>query len=482
MKMNDQFRDARIPIRLLKFKDRDLATTDELILDYGQDGDETFHLYLTSSHDPSVLRDLTQLIIDNVSSEVSIDADHLTIRVEGLDDSTSKKKLSDIINFIYKRFMYPDNYGVFDISDHREDLFGADTVSSMIRISDGRVFAPVTKADSVFFANGESLAEVYGKRIKLAVNTISYRITQHESTEFEFEYPCRNFAGEIHVRLNGIYINNTDFNIDNIVLDADGNYDNGIIRLISDYNFHTGDKLDFVFFYNVVAGNESCITFDGKDIALKSVPANRLTKTSSSFTNNDKESLATSAGLYNLYNFVTEQNDDVYTVKDNEFNEDYIGIYVPATQGDILQVCNYCIFTVLTSYKKRYDVAVNYTYDITTREYEIVDAEGNELTRGLPKGRLIKLMWDGRNERFILLNTNTNQLERSTYIHKCEDDEYVVSYAELEYTYGAVITVYKNGVRLFEGLDYSIDEANERISVDFRLTKNDTIVFEALYL
>ena len=71
-------------------------------------------------------------------------------------------------------------------------------------------------------------------------------------------------------------------------------------------------------------------------------------------------------------------------------------------------------------------------------------------------------------------------LTTTRYIHTCRDDERDISYNMLGYEVGSVIRVYRNGVRLFEDLDYSINRQTEIITLFTRTEEGERIVFEAM--
>ena len=47
--LNDQFEYGRIPIKTLPYKDRDLSQCNEIIIDYGENGN--YHIYITHHQD-----------------------------------------------------------------------------------------------------------------------------------------------------------------------------------------------------------------------------------------------------------------------------------------------------------------------------------------------------------------------------------------------------------------------------------------------
>ena len=80
------------------------------------------------------------------------------------------------------------------------------------------------------------------------------------------------------------------------------------------------------------------------------------------------------------------------------------------------------------------------------------------------------------------LSNGTIQMEKKidTDYGETIDQETIISFAGLEYSVGSIINVYRNGVRLFENLDYSMDATSETIKLFVRTEEGERIVFEAL--
>ena len=80
------------------------------------------------------------------------------------------------------------------------------------------------------------------------------------------------------------------------------------------------------------------------------------------------------------------------------------------------------------------------------------------------------------------LSNGTVQMEKKidTDYGETIDQETIISFAGLEYSVGSIINVYRNGVRLFENLDYSMDAAAETIKLFVRTEEGERIIFEAL--
>ena len=61
----------------------------------------------------------------------------------------------------------------------------------------------------------------------------------------------------------------------------------------------------------------------------------------------------------------------------------------------------------------------------------------------------------------------------------CKDDETVIPFNALQYNNSSIIRVYRNGVRLFQDLDYHMDKMAETITLFVRTELDERIVFES---
>lgn len=474
---NDQFEHSRIPLRPLAYKNKALAQTDELLIDFGKNGDETYHMFIADSNDPTKFIDLTELMVQSILPTATFSVDNFDITLEGVDEPSA---LKDVINFIYKRFLYPENYGIFDYSNDSEKMFDESTINTLLRDAEGRVVLPVTFADNVFFKNGKTIQDTYNTITRFAINRQTmYAVTNVDSYEFEYPYP--DYMDDVDVRLAGIYLDKASYSITPILRD-DNTFSYGTLRLLTSFN--QSDQIDLVFTYNSKAYED--VKYDymsGTNISIKSMPSNRLEKTSDSFTNDDDTSVATSKAVNNLYKEMIEVMGKA--AKNTSYNMDISDyddfIHIDSDEDIVNQ--DFYLINVLLGTKKRFDCTglIKYNNDSVTG-IPIVDACGKELTKGLPAGKIAKLMWRKETGKLYLISTDMSNLRTGRWIHKSLESETVISYSGMQYDIGACITIYKNGLRLFEDIDYYIDTVNETITLFDPTTEGDTVIFEALYV
>ena len=475
MALHDQFEHGRIPIRPLQYAKKDLALTDELIIDYGKTGNESWHIYLTDSNDSSVLIDLTQLMIDQMLPKAKINADEFDISIDGEEDRMS---LKEIISFIYKRFIYPANYGLFNYDEYKDELFDDSTINTLLRDLEGRVVLPVTLADNVFFSNGKTLEDNYKETPQLVVSKTSTIVD--DTNTIVFDYPFNKYNGFIEVRINGEYIQSENYNIEENVIDNDGNFYTGTITLnesLEDIN----NIVDILFIYNTYT-EETQKNIDGKLLNIHSIPSTRLEKKSDSYLLQDSGSLATSTAVYNLYKDILELNsqqaENIVWCTDISEYDNFIHIQ---SDKNIVEydafICN-----VFIGKAKKYNATALIKYNETDAETNIFiyDTYGRILSKGLPAGKIARFLWIKSENCLRLINTDIDALRKTKYIYKCLDNETKISYSLMDYIIGADISVYKNGLRLFEDIDYSINTKEENITLYNPTRNDDMIVFEAI--
>ena len=125
------------------------------------------------------------------------------------------------------------------------------------------------------------------------------------------------------------------------------------------------------------------------------------------------------------------------------------------------------------------------THANSTKEYVIKTINGDDVIRPLPAGRIVRFFVDNidetnDNKNIAYLISAGNNISTSRHIHTCIDQETIISYSALQYNDGDIINVYRNGVRLFEDIDYSIDTSEEKITLFVRTEEGERIIFEAL--
>lgn len=486
MSLDDQFEHGRIPLRPLSYNNKELAVCNEFIIDYGND--RNYHMYMSDPNDPSILIDLTDKIIKEILPNADINANQFQINIEGIKDPSS---LQDIINFIYKRFTYADNPNGFDYERDIDKVFDPTTVNVLLRNTDGTILLPVTTIDNVYDDSGVSLRDRLDKMGKLGFGNASVKATENNQTQFEFEYPFQNYSDYIEVRIGTTYIDKSRYYI-TPEIDTEGNYTKGILVLI-DESVEIGRRVDFFFIYNSITkvGDDKYNYLAGNNIVNNSIPSVKLEKMSDSFTLNDSSSVASSAAVYNLFkeamSIMEEKSSKIIFLPDLYDNENTTILLSSSKKSEEEFIEDTTMIYTITGCIKSNSENIwlrilldNYfegTYNKQMEiNYTIQDLAGNDIKQ-LPANKYLKLLLDNNN--FIAYCVNYSNTKRSRLIHTCVDQETIISYAELDYELDDIINVYRNGVRLFEDLDYHIDAAAEKIVLYVRTEEGERIVFES---
>lgn len=391
MSVNDQYNMARIPLRPLAFKDKALAQTKELIIDNVGDN-PSYHIYISDQKDRTKLIDITELIIKEVFP--IIDADNFKISIEGALDA---QNLKFIINYIYKRFLMPDDPNGFNYKNDLDKLYDPLTKSVLLKDTDNTIYLPVTTTDNVFDSAGRSLQERLDNMIRVGFSTSYIRATTQSQTSFQIQYPFPDYSdggNYIEVRIGTTYIDSSRYEIID-EKSSDGHVYNATLNLI-DEGLENGRAINLLFIYNSADTSNGINEYMyGGLLANNSVSINKLEKSSDRYDLADSTSVATSKALFNLYKFCCEA----------------LGLTPSGSTG------------TAGSYKTS---SARYVYTIKN------------------------------------------------------DKENTISFSGLSYIAGEEhnIFVYRNGVRLFESIDYSINIANKNITVYVNTEQYEKFVFE----
>lgn len=498
MSLNDQFEYGRIPLKPLPYKNKELAQCNEFVIDYGDDG--TYHMYITDSEDPTKFIDLTSKIIREILPNAKIDANQFQINIEGVEDPSS---LKDIINFIYKRFTYPENINGFDPSKDADKILDPTTKQVLLRNTDGTILLPVTSASNVIDTSGTSVQERLDNMTYVAFSTQVVRATENNQMQFTLEFPYKNYDGHIEIIAGNAYLDKSRYTI-NYNLDDNGDYYTAELLLVPDINDYSdyydnrnynssgierGRKLVIIYIYNAVPPSQVSITNDssktvikpvhGSIIANKSIASIKLEKTTDSYTLNDSSAIATAAAVNNAYTDIINKiysNNAIILAKQTTVNADTINVSVNTTSSYVIFMMNVLITSNITVSNPS-DIAIKVQNNNTTFSLRNMDGTKFATNTIFPAGKIITLICDTSSHIAYL---NTTIPSRKTFKYICEDKERVIPYTGLSYNANSIINIYRNGVRLFEDLDYTHNRSNETITLMVYTESEEIIIFEAI--
>ena len=463
--LNDQFEHGRIPIKPLPYKDHKLSQCNEIMIDYGENG--TYHVYITHHNDPNKYIDITSLIIKEMLPKADINANQFTITIDG---ERYPQSLMDIINFIWKRFPHAEDPSGFVYERDIDKVFNPTAVNVLLQTTDGQIQLPITSADNVYDKSGNSIQSFLDNMTRLGFSVSYIYATKDDQTSFNFTYPFEDYSDMMEVRIGTTYVDNTRYQITKHY-DAEGHYTSATLDFI-DESIENGRRIDLIWIFNsayVQGGKAEFIS--GSKIADSTIPIFKLQKYSDSYFYADGNSVATSKALSNLYNdlvdVINANNEKVFNCADKSTTNDVIMVNIgrSAENDDIIMVT--------TASTKSSTVVLS----VENENYTIKTPDGNPLVRGFRNNQSIKFKING-NDAIII--TGTSELKSNKYIYDCKDQELTIPFNNLTYNTGDLIHVYRNGVRLFQDLDYSINTVNETITLFVRTEQGERIVFESL--
>lgn len=485
MSLNDQFEMGRIPLKPLPYSNKALAQCNEILIDYAGD-DPKYHIYIADSSDPTKLIDITNYIIKEAFGN------EITINIEGLDEP---QPLQDLINFIYKRFMYPHNPIGFSYERDADKMMDPNNTKTVLfRDVDAVIYFPVTMADSVFDKTGKTIQERLDKMTRLGFAIDYTRVYQENQNTFEFSYPFLNYplgGNSFEVRVGTTYVDKSRYQVQDLY-DENNNIYGARITFFAD-RFELNRRIDFCFLYNATdAGDGDYTAFSGAQIVNKSISSAKLEKISDSYTLPDSTCVASSKAVNDLFSdfmnsnatnngkilwaFDSSTNQSNIVITSNDQNYKNILDNINANNDDPV------VLNIVTASEKNtyVDLVIEYTGSGASNVNlgNIKQLDGSTLPSKIPANKLIRILIDTRS-LIPKIISNNSAASTSKWIYTCQDQETIISFTGLAYEYGDKIDVYRNGVRLFQDLDYILDSAQEIITLFVRTEEGERIVFES---
>lgn len=469
--VDDQFEHGRIPLKPLPYSRKDEGQCNELIVDYGEDA--SYHIYIVHHTDDTKCIDLTALIIKEMLPKADINADQFIITIEGEKDPSN---LMDIINFIWKRFPYAEDPSGFVPEEDMYLVFAPTTKSVLLRTTDGTIQLPITTTDNVYDKNGRSIQERLDDMVRLGFSISYLYTTEQNQTTYEFDYPFEDYPDFMEVRIGTTYIDKSRYTITKHY-DSKHHYKSGTLSFIGE-SIENGRRIDLLWLFNSAYSPEGKLEFiAGSTIADGTIPTCKLDKVSNSFVYNDASSVATSKALHDLYVFLTDamnnnsNNGIYYCVDEEKTSQSVIKVLTPQiANGNIIKV------GIATNKDTNCTLKVNTGSDTST--YALKTPDGEIPNKKFKVNQMLTLKISGNDA--IVIEGYNQCITTNKKIYTCKDQEYDISFAGLVYYDGDIIHVYRNGVRLFEDLDYSINYSNETITLYVRTEDRERIVFESL--
>ncbi len=468
MSLQDQFDMSRIPIKPLPYLNKAVAQKGELMVDHAGPN-PTYHLYIVDPTDATKIIDITSFLVKEAFGN------SITVNIEGIEEPIS---LHELMNFIYKRFTYPDDPNGFNPERDRSKILDPSTQVVLLRDIDGICYLPITRADSVFDENGNSIQERLDSITRLGFAHDYLQVEVDDQQIFEIEYPFENYTQNgnyFELRIGTVFVDKSRYQVID-KFDEDGKAYGATITFFND-KFERNRRIDILYIYNATGLLAGEAAINGGQIAYHSINSSKLEKVVNTYNLPDETALVSAKALYDLYNeFIAAINDtngsSVYCL-DTSDAQNIIDVNI--RPNNIFLGSKYIVLHVLTKTEKTSNIVLNVMHgDSSTQNNSsfTINVPG-----GVGAGRMMRILVNSNTSRVLNITNYYTTVNR--FIYTCVDQEVVIPYNELNYNTNSFIKVYRNGVRLFEDLDYSKDSINENITLFVRTEEGERIVFEA---
>lgn len=467
MSLNDQFDMGRIPIKPLPYINKDLANKGELIIDYAGDN-PSYHIYITDPDNKSRIIDITSILARELYGS------SITVDIDGVEDPIP---IHDILNFIYKKFLYPDNTNGFDYTIDRAKVTDPNNKVVILKDTNGKYFFPVVRADSVFDQYGNTVQERLDSISRIGFANEYIQAETNNQSIFEITYPFQNYlhgGNYIELRIGTVYVDKSRYQIVD-KLDENGNSYGATITFFND-TFEEGRRIDILYIYNETSLiNNEYTAISGGQIANGSISSTKLEKTTDTFTIPDGTSLATGKALYSLYTTLSDaisSNSNVIFAVDESESEN--NITVDITHDAVNELSEkYIMLNVLINNAKNEHATFNLYYagNSEPKSYNV------DIPNGASPGKLVRFLINSNNIRVV--GISAMHLTSTRHIYSCRDQDTEIGFSDLSYDNNSFIKIYRNGIRLFKDLDYSINMQTSTITLFTRAEEGEIIVFEA---
>ena len=472
--LQDNFDMSRIPLRPLAYENKALAFTHELLVDSTGEN-PTYHIFITDPEDNSKFIDLSAMILKE-----GLDSKDLTIKIDGVDEPLA---LNELIAYIYKRFLHINDIGGFRVDRDMPILFDKDNKNVLLQDINGSIVFPVVRTESVFDSSGISLKDKIDAITHLAY-TRDVLIAEIDNQKvFNGTYPFLNYpivGNYMEFRKDGLVISPDRYHITDKTNTEGDVY--GFNLSFPLETFPIGSKIEILYLYNTESVSDTIPAIDGHKVTSKSLSTAKLEKVSDNYMLNDSSSIASSKAVFNLFRHISDAmsavGGDSFFVKDMSTTNQTI--IISMTNENFHFTNNYVMLHILTASSKMDDVTLRILYNnngyTVTKELELSLPEG-----GIGANRMLRVLVN--DQEAVLFDVATIKLNRGRYTHFSYPDEKDISFADLDYDQSTgLIDVYRNGIKLFEDIDYSINYMKQTITLFVPTTASEKIIFESQYI
>lgn len=465
MSLQDQFKHGRIPIKPLSYSNRNVAQRGEFMID-NAGNNPSYHLFVVDPEDEQKIIDITAYFINEAFGN------SITVNIDGVEEPIS---LHDFLNFLYRRFLFPDNIDGFDYNRDREKVLDPETKVVLLKDIDDIHYLPITRVDTIFDENGNTLQEILDSMTHIGFLTEYIQVVEEGQYIFEITYPFVNYTENgnyFELRCGTVILDKSRYQvIENF--DENNNAYGATITFFTE-RFERNRRIDILYMYNARGVLPGFMALDGNQLAYHSVSSSKLEKVVNDYITPDETAIVSAKAIYDLNNEFIRGLEDasnavVYAIDTSSTTN---RITIDIRPNNITLGAKYIVANILTKTSKTSSVTLEVLHGTNSTKnhtLSIPNSVGaNRMIRVLMNLNTVKLL--GAGEHNIVVNR---------YIYTCADQEVDIPFSSLVYNRNSFIKVYRNGVRLFEDLDYTKNNTTEKIHLMVRTEEGERIVFEA---
>lgn len=396
------------------------------------------------------------------------------------ETSPSSKNIYIVLeNYSFYRYDNFTKWSLVSDSSEIEDLlaiFKSLTPSTLYKGSNltKNYLAPVTLAKSTFMTDGSTVEDVLKTMTHLGTSIDYVVATEAGQKTFRIPYPFNNYdigGNTFMVFIGTTFIDNRRYSIS-----KDGKF-----LILNDISVKNGRSVSFVFLFNVKAPalSSSSVTpyIDGKYITKRTIPISRLEKYSTSITENDINSVATSAAVARLYESLLSKldalgsNQAVYLIAGGD------GTNITAYNSNFTLTD----FTIIHLRLNSSGIKNNATLSINGGKRIPIYATWYEPISdvNLKDQQVISLFYNESENRFyaftgLPMKVLTTELVYTTVL----DNEYTFNFEALDLDpLREHLSVYQDGIRLVEDYHYQNNNNNTISLIGYRAEKDTEFTF-----
>lgn len=492
--IDNQFDMARLPIKPYRY---DSSTQDNLPQLGELMIDKSRNLWYYDPLD-RVKHNITQELAKE-GIPLVITSNTVTIPDRDIKDgasNTSYETLNKFITTVNSKYLYASGLSMVN--------YDPNMIITQLRNNAGQYYAPITKAECVIMADGSTIQDAIDDVGHVGFTSQTYYVDGYDMPWVEITFPFKNFideGGYFELRIGGLIVDSRRYSI-SLKYDVNGDVIGATLsKAYSNDNLFSYDRaINVLYIYNVSSkGSTSFQHLSGTSIISGTIPASKLARITDSYLVNDSSTVASAKSVYNLYESIRDSLSEEltncsfsvdYSTTNNNirilFNTLPKGI---TTKNNRLEIPDGFMFNILCTNGKQfsnYDLEISYVDPLDkilkTATINVISSYGNNATPNISKGSIIKMVYISQNNTTAgsAYLVSASVLKRQTSMHRCIDQETNIQVTGFNIEYGGLLNVYRNGIRLFEGIDYTFDEVGGTITLLVRTEEDELIIFESI--